>query len=164
MSVKDNVTFWIAVAGFLLSIYNFISDLVKERPRIDVSVKFTHHISDFLLMVIQITNKSQLGISVTSGTIITKEKTEIPFGETSKAVFTYDSPELSGKISERTALFPIHIEPLHSTRVFIQTDSWNSSLPLECKIRLVSSRGIIEKNISIPDVTDDFLLLLGHLE
>lgn len=164
VSVKDRVTFWIAVVGFLLSVYNFVSDLVKERPQIDVSVKFTYHVSGFLVMVMQITNKSRLGISITSGTIITKEKAEIPFGETSKAIFTYDSPELRGKVSERTVLFPIHIEPLRSARVLIQTDSWDRSLPLDCKIHLGSSRGMIKKKISIPDVTDDFLLLLGHLE
>lgn len=164
VTVKDCVTFWIAVIGFLLSIYNFVSGLIKESRQIDVSVKFTYHISGFLVMVLQITNKSRLGISITSGTIITKEEAEIPFGETSKAVFTYDSPELRGKVSERTVLFPVHIEPLRSTRVFIQTDSWNPSLPLDCKIRLGSSRGMIKKKISIPDVTDDFLLLLGHLE
>lgn len=41
---KDNVTFMIAVLGFLLSVYNFVHDRLQSSMRLSVSYK-NHHIT-----------------------------------------------------------------------------------------------------------------------
>lgn len=163
MSIIEKVTFAIAVIGFLLSVYNFVKSIIAESARIRISVKYAHKISGFVIMVVEITNKSRLGISITSGEIIDSAKNEIQFGETSKVVFSYNHPDLSGKSAEKTSTFPIHVEPLRSIRVFIQTEDWNPSLPLDCKIRLGSSRGWISTNVTLPDDCGNLLSLLQHI-
>ena len=162
--VRDTVTFWIAVLGFALSVYNFVVSIYANHKHISVRVKFTYKVRGYVLLSIQITNKSKLGISLTSGEIDGFIGRKIAFGETSSAVFTYAHPDLSGKSVLRTDIFPIHVEPLHSVRVFMQTETWNPDLPCSCRLRFGSSRGWIQAKVDLPEDFEDFESLLRRLK
>lgn len=163
-SISSAVTFLIAVIGFALSVYNFVVSVRSNRKRISTHVKLTYKISGIVLLSIQITNKSRLGVSLTSGEFVDFSGQKIAFGETSTVVFTYTNPELSGKNVLRTDIFPIHIDPLKSTRIFMQTETWNPDLPLSCYLRFGSSRGWIRSKVDLPADFEDFESLLRHLK
>ena len=162
-SVKNIVTFWIAVLGFALSVYNFVVSIYANHKRVSVRVKYTYKVGGYVLLSIQITNKSRLGISLTSGEVIEPTGHKIAFGETSTVVFTYSHPDLSGKNVLRTDIFPIHVEPLRSARIFMQTETWNPDLPLPCRLRFGSSRGWIRSKADLPEDFEDFESLLRCL-
>ena len=162
--VRDTVTFWIAVFGFALSVYNFVASIYASHKRVSVRVKYTYKVGGYVLLSIQITNKSRLGISLTSGEISDLAGYKFTFGETSTVVFTYSHPDLSGKNVLRTDIFPIHVEPLHSTCIFMQTETWNPDLPLSCRLRFGSSRGWIRSKVVLPEDFEDFESLLRRLK
>ena len=97
MTTMDWVTFGIAVISFLLSVYNFVETFVKNSKRISISVKHLCKEDGFAIMLIEFTNRSQIGISITSGKLVSSSKKEIKFGETSCELFRYSYPELQGK-------------------------------------------------------------------
>ncbi len=162
--VRDTVTFLLAILGFAISALNLAVTIYTNHKRISICVKTTYKISGYVLLSIQITNKSRLGVSLTSGEVDDLAGRKISFGETSSVVFTYAHPELSGKDVLRTEIFPIHIEPLHSSRIFMQTETWNPDLPLSCCLRFGSSRGWIRAKSDLPAADEDLKLLLRRLK
>lgn len=60
---KENITFVIAVIGFVISIYNFVYSLIQNHTRIKISVPHVFHIEsprrNFEMLHIQILNLSK---------------------------------------------------------------------------------------------------------
>ena len=69
MDALNYITFGIAVAGFLLSIYNFIEKLVEKSRRITVLISSVCRTAGNDLILMTITNCSHLGVSLTWGEI-----------------------------------------------------------------------------------------------
>lgn len=160
----NTVTFWIAVVGFILSVYNFIEGIIRSSRRLSVSVKHIFRSENTTILLIEFTNRSQLGISVTSGILIDHQKNRFVFGETSQEIFRYSYPERKGKESERTAIFPISIDPLRSERVLLQTEHALPGFSRSYRMKLGSSRGRISKTVDLPTGHEDFVSLLSHLK
>lgn len=163
ITTMDWVTFGIAVISFILSVYNFLENLVKNAKRVSVSVKHLYNGSGYAVMLMEITNHSQLGISITSGKFVNTPQGKIAFGETSRELFRYSSPELRGKPSERTVTFPLYIDPLRSECVLLLTEGDLPGFSNSCRIELGSSRGKISRKIYLPAAHEDFVSLLEHL-
>ena len=159
----DTVTFWIAVAGFILSVYNFIEGIIRNSRRLSVSIKHIFRSDSTTILLIEFTNRSQLGISITSGSLVDNQKNLFAFGETSQEIFHYSYPERRGKESERTVTFPINIDPLRSERVLLQTEHALPGFSGSYRMKLGSSRGRISKTVDLPIGHEDFLTLLSHL-
>lgn len=64
---KDNITFLIAVFGFLLSVYNFLRELLQNRMSLHVTYK-NHHISSHdkmgITLSLSIENKVKIPLSI----------------------------------------------------------------------------------------------------
>lgn len=163
VSTMDWVTFWIAVIGFCLSVFNFIETILKNSKRLSVSVKHLCKCDNHVVILMEFTNRSHLGISITSGKFISKTGESIVFGEVSRELFRYTNAELKGKPNERTVTFPIHIDPLKSERVLLLTEDGLPGFSSSYKIVLGSSRGKIAKNVVLPTAHEDFVSLLEHL-
>ena len=163
MTTMDRVTFGIAVISFILSVYNFIENLIKNSKRVSVSVKHLCKENGCAIMLKEFTNRSQLGISITSGKLISSSKKEIDFGETSCELFRYSYPELKGKANEKAVTFPIHIDPLTSERVLLRTEHDLPGFSRSYKAEFGSSRGKISKNLELPIAHENFVSLLEHL-
>ena len=159
MNTMDKITFGIAVVGFLLSVYNFIEGLIAKSRRITISMLGMCRCGDCLAILLVITNKSRLGISLTSGKI-----DGTAFGETRETVFTYANPELAGRSTVKTTIFPIHLEPLSATRLLLLVEERDLPIPSPCVIRLGSSRGKISKKLCPPFVPVDFPKMLKYLK
>ncbi|MBO4938872.1 MAG: hypothetical protein J6C98_07735 [Oscillospiraceae bacterium] len=163
MTTMDWITFGIAVFSFVLSVYNFVETLVNNSKRLSVSVKHLCRENGHVIMLIEFTNRSQLGISITCGKLVGTAKKEVVFGETSRELFRYNSPEAKGKSSERTLTFPLHIDPLRSERVLLQTEHDLPDFSRNCRIVLGSSRGKLSKKLELPIAREGFVSLLEHL-
>lgn len=163
MTTMDRVTFGIAVISFLLSVYNFVENFVKNSRRISVSVKHLCKEDGFTIMLIEFTNHSMLGISITSGKLVGASKAEIEFGETSCELFRYSHPDLQGKANEKAVTFPIHVDPLKSERVLLRTERDLPGFSRSYKAVFGSSRGKISKNLELPTAHESFVSLLEHL-
>ncbi len=159
MEAVDYITLGIAVAGFLLSIYNFVEKLVDKSRRITVLITNVCRTAGNDLILMTITNRSHLGISLTWGEIAGTK-----FGVSSKTVFTFAHPELAGKATIQTVIFPIQIDPLASVQVLVLLEHDRLPLPSPCKVRFGSSRGEIRKTLCPPATPDDFLTLLSRLK
>lgn len=85
-SCMEQITFWIAVVGFALSVYNFAAALISNTKRLRVEILHICLENGALGMVLKITNKSRLGISITGGKLVLDKTRQIPFGETSTIV------------------------------------------------------------------------------
>lgn len=164
ISILDQVTFAIAVVGFLLSVYNFVASLVANSKRLEFSVKHLCKSGNIIGLVFEITNKSRLGISLTSGNFILENGEKIPFGETSTLAIAQKLPYMEHDAIIKSRLFPIRLEPLMSARVFMQTDCWDSDLPNSCKFFFSTSRGSFQGKVDLPDTLKDGLQLLRYLE
>lgn len=160
MSITNCVTFWIAVVGFALSVYNFIRSLIANHKRLCISVKQIYNEAKFTVLLVEFTNKSQLGISVTRGTI-----NGISFGEQSTALYVYDHPELNRRPVINTEVLPLYIAPLGSSRVLLRTEH---VLPVPgdpCKVVLGTSRGrVVSRALALPESCGGFVSLLEYLE
>lgn len=152
------VTFGIAVIGFGLSIFNFVSVLIANHKRIRVSVKEIYNEKEFTVMLLEFTNKSQLGISITSGAI-----NDMPIGERAATLYTFSNPELNQRPTIKVSLFPLYICPLGSSRVLLRSER---VLPESDAYKLVlgSSRGKISKDLTLPKDCGCFVSLLEYLE
>ena len=157
--VRDTVTFWLAVVSFILSSGELVFIIIKNYKNVSVCVKSTFKHSGYVVLSLQIENKSRLGISLTSGEIDDLSGHKIAFGEESTFVFAYSLPDLPGTQVLKTDIFPIHIEPLHSVRILMQTETWDPDLPLSCQLRFGSSRGLVYSSAVLPTNFDNIMLL-----
>ncbi len=159
MDVMNYITFGIAVAGFLLSIYNFVEKLIEKSRRITVTVGSVCRTAGNDLILMTLTNRSHLGISLTWGEIAGTK-----FGVSSKTVYFFMHPELAGKATIETAIFPFQIDPLASIQVLVLMEHDRLPLPPPCEVRFGSSRGEIRRTLCPPATPDDFQTLLSRLK
>lgn len=164
VSIFDRVTFAIAVIGFLLSVYNFVASLVVNSKRLEISVKQVCKCNGFVGLVLELTNKSRLNISITSGQIILGDNQRLPFGEISTLAIAQRLPYMDHDTVSKPRLFPIRLDPLASVRVFMQTEYWTQDLPHQCILVLPTSRGKIRAKVDLPDALESGLHLLRYLE
>ena len=163
MTTMDRVTFDIAVVSFILSVYNFVEALMKNAKRLSVSIKHLYKLDNHVVMLIEFTNRSHLGISITSGELVSDLNKRVVLGETSRELFRYSNPDAKGKAFERSVTFPINIDPLRSERVLLLTEDDLPGFSCSYRIVLGSSRGKISKNVVLPAGHEDFVSLLEHL-
>lgn len=168
-SCQENVTFLIAVIGFLFSLFNFVEARISSHRRLDVTVRYSFFDFDGkeLYLVLYLSNKSKLPISVTGGVTRLPNREQCSFGTVSNAVFIYQNPAVSGKGQEQTQRFPVLLGPFEATSLFVQVDNWdidwNHFVPGPCKIVLSTSRGKVRKTVTIPLFTATWKILLPHL-
>lgn len=127
LNVQDNVTFLIAVASFGLSIWNFVSDKLKNRKKLEIVVQnvFCMGPSPEMeyteILNLTVINKSReaitlSGLEIKTGTLIGR------FGE-----YRFNLHEHSHKINNREVsrsvwyadVFPIKIEGLGYSHVLL---------------------------------------------
>lgn len=169
MSSKENVTFIIAVIGFLFSLFNFVEARISSHRRLDLTVRYSFCNFDGkdMFLVVCLSNKSKLPISVTSGVVFLPNGNQCSLGTTSNAVFAYHNPSVSGKSQERTQRFPVSLGPFEAVSLFLQVDNWDIEwsrlVPGPCSIVLTTSRGKVKKSATIPFFTASWKELLPHL-
>ncbi len=144
-TVVDWITFAIAVAGFLLSVYNFVERLAKDRRNVEVKVKAIYKTGEYLTLLVEFANHSQLGISIAAGTL-----NGISFGETARMIYRYLDPMAAGKETERTVTFPQYIPPLRAERFLFQMECGTAPISGSGTIRLSTTRGKITRSCPLP--------------
>lgn len=144
-TVVDWITFAIAVAGFLLSVYNFVERLAKDRRNVEVKVKAIYKTGEYLTLLVEFANHSQLGISVTAGTL-----NGVSFGETARMIYRYLDPKAAGKETERTVTLPQYIPPLRAERFLFQMEGGVAPISGSGTIRLSTTRGKITRRCPLP--------------
>lgn len=160
-SCMEQITFWIAVVGFALSVYNFVAALVANSERLLIKAKHICIENGVMGMVLEITNKSRLGISITGGKLILDKTQQIPFGETSTLALVKKLPYEDNETVIRAGLFPIRLESLCSVRVFMQTEYWNHDVSTcsSCDVLLSTSRGGTKHTVELPSPEHGLQLL-----
>lgn len=66
ISNRDNVTFLIAIAGFALSIWNFVENILKSRKKLSFHIFSVDTYKDLMVVTMAIENLSQLPIAITN--------------------------------------------------------------------------------------------------
>lgn len=127
LNVRDNVTFLIAIASFGLSIWNFVSDKLKKRKKLEIVVQnvFCMGPSPEMeyteILNLTVVNKSREAITL-SGLEIETENQTGRFGE-----YRFKLQKHSDKINNREVsrsvwysdTFPIKIEGLGYSHVLL---------------------------------------------
>lgn len=162
--ISDKVTFCIAVAGFALSLINFIGDRIANRKHVEVTIKHTHYNHGSLYMLVLFTNRSRFAISITSGCLSFGEDIQHIIGEKSRSAFTYSNPALSGKTVEYTRRFPVRLEPLSAEQCLFEIETWKNGTPLSCSARFGSSRGIVKARLQLPNAPDTLKTYLQRIK
>ncbi|SHI13640.1 hypothetical protein SAMN02745823_02714 [Sporobacter termitidis DSM 10068] len=164
---RANITFLIAVAGFIISIINFVENRVASRRSIAVTLKFALASDETLLINMEFTNKSRLPISISSGKLVLEGGKQYSFGNKSNTQFVYSNPAISEKTTERTQRFPLKLEPLSTSEMFVEIDQrdkdWGSMLPCKCNAIFGTSRGRIKTSCEIPVSLDNWKQMLQRL-
>lgn len=163
ITTLDWITLGISIIGCALSIYNFVVSLFRNAKRLSVSVKHLYKFDGHVVMLVEFTNRSHFGISITSGKLVSALNKSVVFGETGCELFRYNDPDSRGKVSERTVIFPVTIDPLRSECVLLLTEDGLPGFSCSYKIVLGSSRGKISKKLVLPTPHADFVSLLEHL-
>jgi hypothetical protein len=160
---REQITFAIALVGFLLSLWNFFRDLKANRKSISVCIPCTIALIDSVFLKMVFVNNSRQPISVT--------RLQISFGNDTYDLgvkrihfHTYLHPELRGKTGEATTTLPVHLDPLGFSACTFQF--FGQGIPSGTEISLVinTNRGVIRKSLSAPEPTADVLSFLQYLE
>lgn len=112
---KENITFLIAVLGFLLSLYNFLRDILQNRMKLHVTYK-NHLISEHdhmgITISMSIENKVKVPISI-SRVFLNIDDTSLEFYWIPQFVFQATQKcrdEILDEINVHTIPLPAHIE------------------------------------------------------
>ena len=109
---KENITFCIALIGFILSVWNFCRDFLSNRKSLTVSLPCTIILDGVLFLKLILINNSRQPITVTRIQLHYPDKS-YDLGISSIPMFYYEHPELHrGKACEPMICLPIHLEPL----------------------------------------------------
>lgn len=65
MSTIDWVTFWIAVAGFMMSLASWVHTFITQRKKLAFKIQFFRNKEKLAYMYLMIENRSRLPISIT---------------------------------------------------------------------------------------------------
>lgn len=163
MKSRENITFMIAIIGFALSLYNFAVVLIERRKSIVFSICHAYEVQGRLLLIVDIVNKSQLPITLASGTIFIDGDT-FKIGQKSTTWFTYADPIAKGRTGEKTEIFPIRIEGLGFFRGALEVSDCTAKTQNECIIELGSNRGKIRARVDMPKSFTSYRELLQYLK
>lgn len=161
LNVRDNVTFLIAVASFGLSIWNFVSDKLENRKKLDVTVRDVFCLGPSRekeyteVLNLMVVNKSREAITL-SGLAIETENQTYQFGEHRLKLLTH-SHKIGNKEVSRSEwysdVFPIKIEGLGCAHMLLSSTGAEKHIQADkpYRITISSNKGIVEKT-----VTSDF--------
>lgn len=104
---KENITFFIALISFLLSLFNFISILIANRKHIKLTYKIHHECPTFnehpIFFELIIENLSKLDISVSRMFLIVGE---VSYEFSSLPEFVYETTQRTGStITDRKTYY-----------------------------------------------------------
>lgn len=161
LNSRENVTFLIAVASFLLSGWNFVSDKLENRKKLDVTVCNVFCLGPSLekeyteVLNLMVVNKSREAITL-SGFAIKTENQTCQFGEYRLKLLTH-SHKIGNKEVSRSEwysdVFPIKIEGLGCAHMLLSSTGAEKHIQVDkpYRITISSNKGIIKKT-----VTSDF--------
>ena len=169
MLIKENITFFIAVIGFLLSIWNFFEPKIKNRCNLQIECKdfitashLTRESKMPMYLSLTINNKSTLPISISRMFLTinqqTFEFTWIPQIVHQSRLTCRDT--ILDSTVVKTHPFPVHIPSLNLVSGYFCTfvnESFTDDILLRasCSITLHTSRGVKTYNLNLPQIARD---------
>lgn len=120
----SQVTFWIAIAGFLMSLISWIKDFATQHKRLSARIMYLGTSSRSAHMYLMIENKSRLPISIT-GVELILDKQAYPCVPFPKIVFIRNlktAGEVSHSQPEYSTQIPIHIPSLGAVTALLLFD------------------------------------------
>lgn len=166
ISDRSNITFLIAVVGFAISIYNFISAIIQNRTRINVDVAHVFRIEN-AQRCIDIVNLKVLNLSknpvVLSRITVENDLHSGSLGTYRREVFS-KTRRTGGQITDRKVWFsdqlPIKIEGNGCVNLLLVADK---EMPLFAKgkkniINLHTARKTIVRKLLLTDFSENELL------
>lgn len=166
-SSRDNITFAIAVAGFLLSTWNTVHDWIRNRRAVTVEIKDIFSLRDTAgrtteIIKLIIVNRSKEPITISKLTVHCGESVN-QFGEYRPTLLTTRNKDSEGIIEKTTwhpAIFPVKIEGLGGERfLFASTgDLAAVSLNRWCIAEFSSNKGRFKKKFQVSHFADKSLL------
>lgn len=160
---QEYLTSIIAVAGLLISIYNFIEARFSNRKNFQLTIEHTHTLQGKLLLIVSIVNKSRLRVTLTSCKLTIGEK-EYFVGVHSTIWYTYNDPIKKGRSGEHSVTFPITVDSLGYFFGVLEISGWEDQLPAKCHLQIGTNRGMVHQNCVLPATTDSYKELLQHLK
>ena len=153
---RDNVTFVIAVAGFVLSLWNTLHDWFRNRKALIIEAKEVFSLSDPEGQTTEIvkfiaTNKSKEPITLSGLSISCCEKSN-EFGEYRLCL----ARQLNDKTEWHAMIFPIKIEGLGGELLFFASSGDRSVIRLNepCTAEFRSNKGILKMQFVVSEFAD----------
>ena len=119
------VTFWIAVAGFLMSLFSWLKDIAVNRKRFDTRILEFHTNSSAAYMYLLISNHSRLSIAVSSVSLVCGDRMA-PCTPVPKCVMDYtrrSGHEVIERRFEYSSSLPVSVAGLGGvTAIFLFED------------------------------------------
>lgn len=167
MLTRENVTLGIAVASFVLSVWNFALTLLKARKRLDIKVQNVFSFTSALnktteILNLHITNKSREPITL-SGLRVSCDKSENLFGEY-RIQLLRTGNTLGGKELRReqwySKTFPAKIEGLGCTHLLLSSSGYKAVIKpgFPCRAEFSTNKGYLNVEFTISDFSDSKLL------
>ena len=153
----DRITFYMALIGFLLSIFNALRDYRENRVSISVSMPCTVNDSGYLFMKIIMINNSKQPISITR-VQANINNASYELGLCSLPMITYNDPVRAGKAVEKTTCLPIQLNSLGYGIALFQIENLNIETGTPIDLLIGTNRGKIKKHVVKPAITGDDLL------
>lgn len=152
----SQVTFWIAVAGFIMSLASWVKDIAVNRRKIEARILEFHANSSAAYMYLLISNKSRLSIAVSSVSLVLGDLmascTPVP-----KCVADYtrkSGKEVIERRFEYSASLPVAITGLGGTTAIFLFENLPQQIPADAKdltLLIGTNRGKpVKKKLSLP--------------
>ena len=158
LNVRDNVTFLIAVASFVLSIWNFVSDKLKNRKKLEIIVQNVFCMGPSRekeyteVLNLHIINKSREAITL-SGLELKVEKQTCQFGEYRLKLLT-NSRKVGNKEVSRSEwysdIFPIKVEGMGYAHIVLASTGTEKHIQEgePYRLKIFSNKGIVRKKVT----------------
>ena len=159
---KENVTFAIAVIGFLLSIYNFLKVWLANRRNLSVSIPCLICTCGDTYIKMVFVNKSNMPITITR-ICAHAQGADYELGLSTVRIFEYDHPERKGRAGDDTTCLPLKLEPLGYRTALFELGSLASYQEDMLSITIGTNRGPIESDVHVQLVTDDYKTMSQYL-
>ena len=156
----------IAIIGFVLSIYNFVLEIIKNKKKLIVSFNhvFSYSSGRNVVQIIHVSiiNKSSSPICISRMSVNCCGKSGF-FGEYRKKIFDYTSQtgnEIKSYKTWTSNAFPVKIESGgFFNGLVISSESTSVIFPNEiCNVQLDTDKGKVVKNIFVINFSDSELL------
>lgn len=164
--IRNAVTFWIAVAGFVISVYNFVSGIFRNTVRVKVEFSDTFHFAGIDecsdVIHLKITNLSQNPI-VLSRLSVENALGKHAFGSYRKRLLDITSRTgsvVTGKERWVSDFLPFKIEGNGCANLLLVSDGDKQAIELQRDniVRLYTSKRTIRRKLNINAFSDPELL------